>query len=316
MTYGVLKGLSTLLKAIAKGPGEAGDLQEIESLTMDGCRICVAGNSNAEIDFVGAGLAKIGMGQDDSIDWLKPCYAVLWNDDEKLLEKVQIYVASKKVWLGGDFPNTTHLKALAEWAGWDKDFTATLTQEQKTALGKVKFDAIAFGEFNAVNEANIKAEKDLQVLCGLGCKMMGCAPKSAKDLAIPAGGRWGYLTGDNQHLPVKDPRKLRLVKLVDNPNLHAEQRLLYALAVHLKMGGTAKRVIVAGHKPPCQICQPVLDAFQNAYFKVYSQKLVYDTSAVGGKNESLTLQLPEPNGGDNSSQYYLFFTKFNALIKR
>jgi hypothetical protein len=317
LNYKVLKGLATLLKTIAMNRCDNPTIQEVQCLWMYGLDFYAAGNSDTEIGHVKDGLAGIGMDAADSIDYLLPCYVVLANhlrlDGGPIFPKIQVMTTQDKLWTSDDFPNEAELKELANRAGWASLLKRTKKQDAKD----VEFSKIDLSAVTEITEESIKRQKDLAVLCGIGCEMYGYVRKKGKaGLPFRQSKKWGFLTAKPQLLELKAARGLRLVKMGMNIQLHAEQRLLYVLAGHLQMGGLPRTAYVGGCKVPCAVCRPVLIAFSSAYYQVYRQRLFFETSQAGQKksNESVTLALPEPTKGDTSSLYYQFNTEYNRLI--
>lgn len=129
--------------------------------------------------------------------------------------------------------------------------------------------------------------KDANALLG---KIKGVTPELHRRLVAPdavAGARLGTikLASDEQKcadsLAIHDRALILLHGNDSGPAMHAEQRLLLALAIMLKDKKPVDTVHVWGAKPPCDSCKAVLTAFSQAMNAVYDKSIIY--SGVKGQ---------------------------------
>ena len=73
-------------------------------------------------------------------------------------------------------------------------------------------------------------------------------------------------------------RALILLHCDEEPDLHAEQRLLLVLATMLRDGAAVDTIHVWGAKPPCGSCRAVLTAFSYALNIVYDKLIIFSGS--------------------------------------
>jgi hypothetical protein len=117
-------------------------------------------------------------------------------------------------------------------------------------------------------------------------------------------------------LAVKD-RSLIVLKGDDFPlvEVHAEQRLLVALAFMLKDKKVPDTVHVWGAKPPCGSCKEVLAAFSEALSNVYDKALIY--SHVDGQARQVPkISLERIFGSNHQDDFGRFVSMYETAMSR
>lgn len=100
-------------------------------------------------------------------------------------------------------------------------------------------------------------------------------------------------------------RALILLHGDEEPDLHAEQRLLLVLAHMLQNGAVVNTIHIWGAKPPCGSCRAALTAFSYALDIVYDKVIIF--SGVPGQDRGAVARLSLETAFPNAAGDFGFF---------
>lgn len=103
--------------------------------------------------------------------------------------------------------------------------------------------------------------------------------------------------------------------LSEGDTLHAEQRLLLALALIIASGTVPNTMHIWGAKPPCGTCRRVLEAFNKALSDVYDKVLLF-SGEVGQPRTVNEISLSGLLGGGLTGDLGIFVRKFESAMGR
>lgn len=302
-TCNALKGLSSMLFVIGSKLNGDATIQEVQCLWADGYKVLTSANDTNETSRLGQGLGKVGLALDGGLDTLKPCYLALRNAEDSSGWFAGHRSKGSKLWPKSPSLYTPGLHALGTWAGWDAELAKYLA-DRKLAKNKRPKD---FDNDETALEGEVKKGYGLMGIAGMG-------------VTAPTAVKWSAFAPDGL-LETSTTRQLKIIQATVPASqslfLHAEQNLLLAFAEHLRAQGTAVDLHVAGQKPPCAGCKPVINAFTTAYKAVYAKTLTSDAntdqSATSKKNTG-RLVLPEPESGGTESNYAKFVARYEQEL--
>jgi hypothetical protein len=304
-----LKGLATILNLIANKRG-GGTVQEIQCLWMDGWDILAAGNSTKEANVLATGLTNVGAKPDQTLsesEELRSVFTAIYADSRLFNESGERVPTPESNKLAAAL-SASHAQPVKVW---QKDFYRPGMQELGTACNWLTGDGTLQAALKQTKSSGKKLKEEIGndptfKDCERGIKLLGKGDKEKESKVNP----WSLrnVGGTTFLLPTSGKSYLVLISSNKGRNsagseveldMHAEQSLLYAFALHLKNGGNAGPVHIAGKKKTCHVCSRVFKAFAQAYQDAYGCVLAYDQNTVQpteSSNESGVLNLPLESG--------------------